>query len=76
MINGLVIEYIGTNSLNMFFDFLNEYVFIYRGAIKEVIIDIVSALVKRTCDEQTKCLETGAKSNYVINQSWNILRSI
>lgn len=60
----------------MFFEFLNEYTFIYRNTIKEGIVEIIRILTQRTIEEQEKCFQAGEKNNFVINQSWNVIRSV
>lgn len=72
----MLVQYIETNTISIFFDFLNEYVFIYRTCIKEDIVYFVKALVQRVLVELQKLDGSEQKSNYIINQSWNVLRSI
>jgi len=60
----------------MFFEFLNEFVFIYRSVIKGKIVGFIRALVNRIKIEQDGLVGTEQKSNYIINQSWNVIRSI
>lgn len=60
----------------MFFDFLNDFVFIYRNTIKDKIIGIVRVLVQRCRSEQEMMANSEQKNNYIINQSWNVLRYI
>lgn len=74
-------EYIKSTSLTLFFDFLNEFTFIYRKSgscesLKPRIVDIVRELSKRILVEQEQLVDKEVKSNYVINQCWNVLRSI
>lgn len=46
-ITELCIKYIKTTNLSMFFDFFNDFVYIYRNEIKGSIVQIISALVER-----------------------------
>ena len=60
----------------LFFDFLNEYTFLYKTQIGGTIVRFVEKLAKRIQVEQTALNKTDQKSNYIINHSWNVLRSI
>lgn len=60
----------------MFFDLLNDFVFIYRKDIGPKIVEFVKKLVVRTKLEQDQLIEDGEKSNYIVNQGWNVLRGI
>jgi hypothetical protein len=52
----------------MFFDFLNEYTYIYRTSIKEGVVGFIRVLVARAKNEQDSLSGTDIKSNHVINQ--------
>jgi len=72
----LLLKYIEKNTLTLFFDFLNEFVYIYRDVIKDKIVVIIRELVNRAKIEQEALSGTEMKSNYIINQSWNVMRSV
>ena len=59
---------------------MNLHLFINKSSsgasIKTRIVEIVSQLCKRIIAEQDILVGTNIKSNYIINQWWNVLRSI
>lgn len=72
----MLLSYIENIKISMFFDFLNEYTYIYRSSIKEGVIGFIRVLVARAKNEQDSLFGSDIKSNHVINQWWNVLRSI
>ena len=76
IIDGVILNYIRTSGLSMFFDFLTDFVYVYRIEINQRIIDIIRELVQRWQQEQETLSAEGEKTNYIINHSWNVLRGI
>lgn len=72
----IIIKYIQTTELSMFFDFLGDFMFIHRHTISGRVVEIIHELALRTQIEQEAMQAQGEKTNHIINQCWNVMRSI
>ncbi|CAI2373188.1 unnamed protein product [Moneuplotes crassus] len=72
----LLVGYVETNRIPLFFNFMNEFVSIFKPSLKEKIIDFVRVFANRIKVEQESLEGTNEKTNHVINQSCNVVRTI